>query len=814
MQFDPDARIFYVSVRELAEEETFNRIGFQLLDGWNRLGFGNQMHARIRNRRMTENPGYRSEVALQARIAVDDWVAVLSGRLDGCVEEEDGAWSIEEFKLSSATHSFRDGDVLSERHRRQLLGYCYLWSLERNTAVRGRLIYVDAASNREQVVPVKFDRDEQERQIVQRLATLLAIWRAESASRARKAALAPTLPFPHENVRPGQVVLMDAVRQCLGAGDHLLAEAPTGSGKTAAALHPAVAAGLASAKQVVFLTSKTLQQRMAVSAVIGMNREGLFRTGQIRAKEKMCANGQVICHEDFCPYAKDYPGKMKRSGLLDRLRSEHAHFDPDQVFAAAKKEEVCPFEVQLELSRYADVLIADYNYVFDPAVALGHLSDEGLKDVLLLVDEAHNLPDRARAIFSPELREGQIRALYDRLLFQDGEAFDSLRLITGKAGDVLRQLGTSLSAQSPAVEIDPPREEVGELWSAWEPAFGQYLSWKREQKMAEPEDAVIEFHFALYRFVTLLNFFGPEFSCVVDRQTDGIRLALVCLDPAKMLGRIFHASASTVLLSATLSPLATLRRALGLEVERTRSICLPPPFPRENRKVMIVPQVRTTFAAREQNYGRIASLIAEMVKGQRTNFLVLFPSYRFLNAVQQRLPPLEPDLIVQRPSAPDRDKERILQKLADRPAKGAVLFAVMGGMYAEGVDYPDGLLSGVFIISPALPQLSFERELLRRYFDETEGAGFEHAYLMPGMTRVIQAAGRLIRSESDQGVIALLCNRFLQEPYASRLPADWYDESPAELISRDPARTIREFFRNARPLRAVHRRWGEGSELF
>jgi DNA excision repair protein ERCC-2 len=261
---------------------------------------------------------------------------------------------------------------------------------------------------------------------------------------------------------------------------------------------------------------------------------------------------------------------------------------------------------------------------------------------------------------------------------------------------------------------------------------------------------------------------------------------------------VFKAAASAILFSATLTPVEVTRRLLGLEKERTAAMTLPPPFPRENRKVMILPQVRTTFAARANSYGLIATLVAQMSDAQDGNGLVLFPSYKFLEQVASRMPPMRASLIVQRPNLDAQERESIFKSLACAPRGGVLLCAVLGGMYAEGVDYPGELLSAVYIVSPALPQVSFERELLRRYFDETEQAGFEYAYLQPGMTRVIQAAGRLIRSETDRGVIALLCQRFLQQPYASHLPRDWYDESPLELIARDPAGEVKRFWINLR----------------
>jgi DNA excision repair protein ERCC-2 len=761
---------------------------------------GAELHARVLRARCLARPGYRSEVHLQARWPVEDWTAVITGRLDGCWQDAAGSWLIEEFKsayLPSA--DARRGDAAFERHRRQLLIYCHLWRRLGNAPVSGALVYLDLATGEEFPVTVPYDEATTDAELGRRLAELLAIWKAEAIVREQKVAAARALPFPHEDARPGQKLMIDAVRQSLDAGDNLLAEAPTGSGKTAASLFPAVAHGLATGRQVVFLTSKTLQQNMAVSVLRALNPDGAFRTAQIRAKEKMCANDRVLCHEDFCPYAKDYPGKMEKLHLLDRLRDAQSHYDPDAIFAAAKHGQVCPFEVQLELARRADAVVADYNYVFDPGVALSHLDREGLASAVLLVDEAHNLPDRARQIFSPELLEDAFRNVAGRLLLSQGELFESLARIVNNLAALLRDTAATLPGRELIAEVEAPGAPLRELWKEWEPQFVRYLSWKREVKLALPEDSIVDLHFGWQRFMAILNLFGPGFACVSEKRAAGVRLALVCLDPARALAPVFRAAAASVLFSATLSPIDVTRRLLGLEKERTRALALPPPFPPENRKVMILPQVQTNFAARSRHIATIASLIAQMSDAQGGNVLVLFPSYQFLQQVAEKMPPLRAAIVAQRPGLAAQERNAIFKSLASAPAAGMALFAVLGGMYAEGVDYPGELLSGVYIVSPALPQVSFERELLRRYFDETEQAGFEYAYLQPGMTRVIQAAGRLIRSETDRGVIALLCRRFVRQPYASRLPRDWYHDSPLELVTRAPATEIQEFFRNCGP---------------
>jgi len=794
LKFDDATRTFEVSVRDLAEEGGFRRVGFDRGDGWRRLGVGTEVHSRVLASRREAHDSYRCEVHLQARVPVDDWTAILTGRLDGCVERTGGTWLIEEFKSAHlSVDGLRFSSHAIERDRRQLLGYCYLWRRLGHPEVSGALVYVDIATAEEISLAVAYDEEQFDREIESRLRKLLHLWKAQAEVRRRKADAARRLPFPHAAPREVQARIIEAVEQAVRGHEVLLAEAPTGSGKTAAALHPALAAGLATGRQVVFLTSKTLQQKMAVSALTAMN-ERAFHSLQVRAKERMCANDRILCHEDFCRFARDYPEKMARSNILGRLRDTYSHHDPDVVFEEARREEVCPFEVQLELAQRADAIVADYNYVFEPGVAMKHLSGEDLRDAILVVDEAHNLPDRARQIFSPALLEEDVRLLHQRLSLQPGDLFADLTASVEDLLALLSDAAADLPEGDAIAEIEPPADRIHEWRAEWEPRLLRYLDWKRESKLALPEDPVLDLHFALMRFAAVLNLYGPDFSCVVERRSSGIRLALVCLDPARAVGPIFRAASSAILMSATLTPHSAIQRLLGLPTDRTSSISLPPPFPPENRKVLIVPEVRTTFASRERNYGRIATLLGSMSDAHTGNDLVLFPSYRFLAEVAQVMPPTRARLILQRADFSEFERHRVLEALISPPPEGILLFAVSGGMYAEGVDYPGEVLSGVFVVSPALPQVSFERELLRRYFEDQEEAGFDYAYLQPGMTRVVQAAGRLIRSETDRGVIALLCRRFLEEPYASRLPRDWYTESPAELASRRPAEDIREFF--------------------
>ena len=470
---------------------------------------------------METHSSYRCEVHLQARVSVEGWTAVVTGRLDGCLERAAGHWLIEEFKSTNlSVEGVRPSGYAFERDRRQLLAYCYLWRRLGHVRLSGALVYVDIETGEEVSIEIPYDGDEADRQIEARLARCLAIWRAQEATRRRKSKAADRMPFPHTAPRPIQEKLMEAVDIALSQGEILLAESPTGSGKTAAAIYPALVHALKTGKQLVFLTSKTLQQNMAVSALQAMN-ERAFSTLQVRAKEKMCANDRILCHEEFCRFARGYPEKMARSNILGRLTDSYSHHDPDTVFEEARREEVCPFEVQLELAQRADAIVADYNYVFEPGVALRHLTGEDLADAILIVDEAHNLPDRARQIFSPEILEEDLHALGNRLALQPGDLFGSLLESVQDLVEILERAAETLPEGDAIAETEPPADEIHAWRADWEPKLLRYLTWKRETRLALPDDPVLDVHFCLQRFAAVLNLYGPESTCVVERRSAG-----------------------------------------------------------------------------------------------------------------------------------------------------------------------------------------------------------------------------------------------------------------------------------------------------
>ncbi|HKI87177.1 MAG TPA: DEAD/DEAH box helicase family protein, partial [Thermoanaerobaculia bacterium] len=401
-RIDSENRILELAVADLLEGQLGRSLGFAQRGGYERLWLGQAIHSHYQEEALAADGTYQREVVVRLELEHRGWRVILHGRIDGLRREPARGLVVEEIK------SVRRGAELSaavrEMYERQAL--LYAWMLERQgeEPVAAELVLIEIGGGGLDREPLSADRAGLESDVHRRLSTIIRAEERQGALRELKHHAAETLAFPYPELRPGQEEILAAVETALEQREHLLLEATTGIGKTVAALYPALRYALARDKRVFVLTAKTLQQEMAETVVGLLARDGAFHGVRLRAKKKMCANSEVICHEEYCPYARDYFSKLHTSGILRHLRNDAALLTPDAIFAGAKAAEVCPFEVSLELSQSAEVVICDYNYVFDPYVALAELGgDRDLSDMILVIDEAHNLVDRGRGYYSPEL---------------------------------------------------------------------------------------------------------------------------------------------------------------------------------------------------------------------------------------------------------------------------------------------------------------------------------------------------------------------------------------------------------------------------
>ncbi len=764
--------------------------------GMSRLWIGQELHRRRQAALEAEDPGFRSEVPLEREVEIDGWTLRLTGRADGVLYDNDTPIRVDEIKTLHFAVDLHGlyADERMEPFRDQLK--LYAWMLTTGGAApEARLTLLDIVSSEEKIETVRWAPEVVEAWLRKRIHRLVS---AENRRTVRAAALreaADAVRFPHAVLRPGQETITAEVEEVLERGGSLLLQAPTGTGKTAAVLHPAVKVALSRGRRVFFLTAKTLQQRLASETLKTMQADGLFRSLQLRAKSKMCANTEMVCHEAFCPWAKEYALKMLRTGLLPTLLENSAHQDPDVIYEAAYNDEVCPFEVSLELLAEVDVVVCDYNYVFDPTIGLGALlGGEALNDAILIVDEAHNLIDRSREYFSPVLALDEITRAKSFLSTRHHPVFQELEALCSELAALIEEtvdgtLGSKKFGDRPADFSNLP---LSDLRIAFDSAMLRYFLHKRENELWWADDPAMDVFLSLTRFHRVLELGGDEFVHLVRSDpTDGRSLKIFCTDASRFTGEIFREAAGVVAMSATLEPFEFYRNLLGFDRDTITEVAVPTPFPAENRLILNIPDVDTTWRARSSYHDAVASYITRLAPPER-NTLVLFPSYAYLEAVRDRLTPSGHEVIVQRPGSVDAFQGEVLERLGnDRPH---LLLAVLGGIFAEGVDYPGEMLSAVFVVSPGLPQFDTERQILKAYYEKAYSHGFSYAYLIPGMTRVIQAAGRLIRSETDRGVIVLIGRRFQDGRHARYLPADWTGGDPSTLLAEDPEFSIRRFF--------------------
>jgi DNA excision repair protein ERCC-2 len=801
-RFDDQSSTLELSVADLLEQDVSGSIGFGNRGGYERLWLGQAIHSRYQEEAQASDGSYRREVVISAELVHRGWQVLLRGRIDGLRREPDGALVVEEIK------SVRRGGQLSaharERFARQALLYAWILRQQQDEPVRAELVLIEIGTDEVERETLEVSWSALGGEVRRRLSALIRAHHEERGGSEERRSIAAGLSFPFPELRSGQREILEAVDACLENRDHLLLQAPTGIGKTVAALFPALRYALANDKRVFVLTSKTLQQDMAMK-VVGLLNQGGFHALRLRAKAKMCANGEVICHEEYCPFAREYHGKLQTSSLVPRLLAHHPLLEPDTVYETAKAAEVCPFEVSLDLAGRVQLVACDYNYAFDPYVALSDFSeDQDLGDTILIIDEVHNLLERGRGYYSPSLSAAAARRAAEDLF----RGSDPVLLELAEIAEKLATLIEEAAAEAiPEADHEPrsalaalPEEELWLLRPLFDGAFVDYLEHRREHKSFRADDPFVALYFDFLKLLNvLLQADDPAFSTLVTRSREEARLQILCKDPSRFLGRVLGRVHSAIGLSATLTPPELYRDLLGFEAHRTTSLTIPNPFPAENRCIVIDAGVETTWRQRPTHYPRIARRLSAFAAAIPGNCLALFPSYDFLAQVAGLLEVPGKRLLIQQRSDSDRARSDILDTLRGALLGDVVLLAVAGGVFAEGVDYPGEMLQGVAVVGPCLPAVCLERELLKEYYQERFERGFEYAYVVPGMTRVVQAAGRLLRSPNDRGVISLLDRRFLARPYASYLPAEWLPDEGVRGLVGDPARIATGFFSGAGP---------------
>jgi len=807
--------VFTIQVRELVEfalaQGDLGR-GRDFV-GRNRALAGTRGHQKLQRSRPA---GYQKEVRLSHEIETAEFILRIQGRIDGLVVSAQEVL-LEEIKTVQGGWD-RKADPLHWAQAR-LYGFMYAQAnaLER---VAIQLTYLDLDTGEVTEFRERASLAELAAFFEEGTAIYLDWLQAHHHWCRQRDESIRSVAFPFLEYRPGQRELAVAAYRVLARGGRLFLEAPTGIGKTISVLFPAIKVlGEGKLERIFYLTARTVGRTVAQKALADLRQAGVrLRTLTLTAKEKICVQEGKPCDPAACPFARGYYDRSKTA-----MRAALAGEDITRpvLEGISREHQVCPFELSLDLSFWVDVVVCDYNYVFDPKVYLRRHFSEEPGDYAFLVDEAHNLVDRAREMFSADLDTREIQDVRRGL----NEAVPRCAKALSRLSSAMRKLCGStapppegLEPSDPATELNlfpaqskrgassalgrgypvqTTREFPTTLTPLLEDALKKAETWLARNEAADYRESLLELYFRLHAFQRTAELYDERFVTIIE-SGGAVQVRLFCLDPSCLLRQVLARGKAAVFFSATLTPIDYYRALLGGS-EEDPLLQLASPFPPQHLAVLVQDRIRTHLKARAETLSDVVEAIAALVEGRRGNYMAYFPSYQYLTAVQEQFHGQHPGvaILVQRPAMSEPERDAFLAAFAAEHGETLVGFAVMGGVFGEGIDLVGERLIGAIIVGVGLPQLCVERDLIRDYFEEKTGAGFDYAYTFPGMNRVLQATGRVIRSETDRGVVLLIDARF-GEPRYCRLFPDWWLTARVRSIS-DIQEALRQFWEPSGP---------------
>jgi len=790
-----DGRDIYLAVRDLAPAADDGPLlsSFPLP----RRGALGQRAQKYFQRNKRQTGLFHSEYHISRSYEQDGFRFHLSGRIDG-IYAMPGKLEVEEIKSVILNRAaFKSLQPQNMPHfTEQLLTYALMLAQEKpDETIRPYLVLINLTDLSEKKVELELDRKVREAVLRKKLADIARRTEEEITMREiRQDQAERMIPEPIEE-RPQQKEMMACVQRTVEQGGQLLVSAPTGTGKTAAALYPALSYAWANGKKVIFLTPKNSQHEVVIDALRPVRQANPdLRWAILKAARKLCANDIFFCHEAHCAYAEDFRKRLDSSNLTGRL-IQRGIMRPEDIFDQARGEMLCPAEVNSDLAVRADVIVGDYNYVFDPAARFNRLFQKTAEsDCILIIDEAHNLYDRGRHYLSPSLSRRKTALLLEHASSYHLAVYKKLARALAEIKsvfDTLQQEGETAHESQQYMPVQPDVARWRELQAAYEAAYVAYLIYRVKKNIVQADDPFEDYFYNLQRFARTLRLLDDSFRVYYDAADGGV-LKLFCCDPALHLANIMQRFHAVIAMSATLDPMAYYREVLGFDGDAA-TLRLDSPFPSGNRKVVIVPDVSTLFKDRADSYPRIAEILMRSVALRQGNYLAFFPSYEYMQNVKLFMGRAPFEIYMQRPSMGQAEVENILAEIKNN-GSGQLLMAVMGGIFAEGIDFKGDMAIGVFVISPALPRVDFERQLLHEYYENKNGNGTAYAYHYPGMNKVIQSVGRLIRGHSDKGVAVLIGKRFAQDHLNGLLPDYWFGATRSVVISADYESELKDFW--------------------
>lgn len=707
---------------------------------------------------------YKSEVALSGEYSHGGVCYILEGRADG-IFGQDGKYTIEEIKTTTLPLNLIDEES-NVTHWAQAKCYAYIFAQQKQlTEISVRLTYFNLDNNETK----RFDRDfifDDLQGFVGMLIEKYAVWSSFTSEwQSIRDDSIKKAEFPYPSYRKGQRELAVAAYRTITGKEKLFVQAPTGIGKTISVLFPSIKAiGEGKGSKIFYLTAKTITRQVAEEALGIMRSNGLrMKTLTLTAKEKLCFCEKAVCNPDNCEYAKGHYDRINEA-ILDTIASCD-DLSRITIESYARQHQVCPFEFSLDLSLLADCIICDYNYVFDPRVYLRRFFGEGSGEYIFLIDEAHNLVDRSREMFSAQVfKTGFSKIKKD---------YKGRKKTLDKVLNGINRYMIALRKQAEGLECltIPKPEELIDLVNKFTAACELML--KEDRQLGE-DNAFLQLYFDCLGFMTVADFYDERYVTLVEADREDVMVRLFCLDPSFLLREAFKRGSAAIMFSATLTPLMYFREILGGSPE-DKILSLDSPFARDNLCIMIADRISTKYKNRELSREGVVQLIGSFVSQQKGNYIIYFPSYRYMQDVYEDFVGTFPEIrvVMQGAVMSEPEREQFLLRFEENPETTHVAFCVLGGIFSEGIDLKGNRLIGAAVVSVGLPQLSYRQDIIRDYFSQRNGMGYEYAYMYPGMNKVLQAAGRVIRSEGDRGAILLIDERYSRRDYKKLYPKHW-----------------------------------------
>lgn len=771
-----------ISVRNLVEfvlrsGDIDNRVGG--MDSREAMQAGSKLHRRIQKKMGIT---YHAEVPLKLAIEEENYQLVVEGRADGIIIEDEV--TIDEIKGIYKNLEYLDAPIAV--HLAQARCYAYIYGIQHDLQqINVQMTYGNLDTDERKYFSYTYAMAELQEWFsgiileYRKWADFQYEWR-----QIRQASI-QNLEFPYE-YRPGQRDLVSGVYRTIARKKTLFIQAPTGVGKTIATLFPAVrAVGEGLADKIFYLTAKTITANVAKEAFSLLAQHGYCaKTVQITAKEKMCLCETMECNPEACPYAKGHYDRV--NDAVYALLQQETAYTREVLLAHAEAHQVCPFEMCLDTATWADNIICDYNYVFDPNVYLKRFFSEGIKgDYIFLVDEAHNLVERGREMYSAKLYKEDFLA-----------ARKILRTLSPAVERELTRCNKYMLEYKRECDEYQIYENIPNFIFALMRLGARMDEFMQKHPQFAGRDEVSDFYFAVRNFLAIYERVDEHYVIYGQHEEDGrFAIKLFCVDPSYNLQECIDKGNATIFFSATLLPIQYYKQLLTTSTD-VYAVYAQTAFSQDQRLLLIGTDVSSKYTRRnDTEYRNIASYIYRTAKRRKGNYIAFFPSYLFLHQVyEQFLGMNEEELAVlcQESNMRESEREEFLTAFGEERDNSMVAFCVLGGIFGEGIDLKEEQLIGAMIVGTGLPQISREREILKNYYDGRGMSGFDYAYRFPGMNKVLQAAGRVIRTASDVGVIELLDERFLQGDYKALFPREWEQRSICSLSNVE--RQLDEFW--------------------